>query len=689
MGREIVMSTIKAMLVRDMARAFTEAGLSVIPIKPDGTKAPALETWAEFQTRIATPEEVRVMFRDGLGIAIVGGDASGSLEILDIEAGAPFDEFCDLIKENDTALLDQLVHVATPSGGNHLFYRCDEIAGNQKLAMHLDEEGRPNVDFETRGRGGYVVTIGSPAECHPDRKEYRLLRNRLTQIPRITPVQRSLLLDAARSFNRVVRPAQVDRRPSPNGNCNGNGKRPGDVLNTQATWSAILKPHGWTAVGGRGEETLWRRPGKNFGFSATTNYKGSDLLYVFSTNAHPFEHETSYCKFTAYALLNHGGDYKAAARTIAQRFGMKDERSRARVADPMDEERQAIQQEGAAAEKGQTQVQPTPESYIEFAPQFLAIEDPPIRYLIPELLPEEIIALMHGEPRTRKSWAALEIAIALSTGRPAFGLSRFSVPAAVPVLYLSQEDGARPVRTRVTRLLRGYGLDWPGKLAFAIHRGIDLGSPEWQRRLIEDVKRHGFRLVVFDPIRRFCANADKGPAEVQSVTAFLRRLVVETGSSVDINHHDVKPGAEKPDTRRRSHKASGGDWFAASECPIAFEPAGENRSLVIPEDYKFSIDPKPFTFRIEEDAERKVWARLVGEDSTTEEAQNLTVDQKVLDYVTEHRGTSGSAVAKGCQIGKEIALAALDRLRKAEKLDSVKPDKKGKATTWFARAQNQ
>jgi hypothetical protein len=61
----------------------------------------------------------------------------------------------------------------------------------------------------------------------------------------------------------------------------------------------------------------WRRPGKRGpGISATTNYAGNGLLYVFST-ATIFEPERGYTKFTAYALLEHGGDFAAAARSLA------------------------------------------------------------------------------------------------------------------------------------------------------------------------------------------------------------------------------------------------------------------------------------------------------------------------------------------------------------------------------------
>ena len=64
----------------------------------------------------------------------------------------------------------------------------------------------------------------------------------------------------------------------------------------------------------------WRRPGKTErGTSATVNYEGSGVFYVFSTAADPFEELTGYSKFHAHVLLNHNGDFKAAAKALARR----------------------------------------------------------------------------------------------------------------------------------------------------------------------------------------------------------------------------------------------------------------------------------------------------------------------------------------------------------------------------------
>jgi putative DNA primase/helicase len=84
------------------------------------------------------------------------------------------------------------------------------------------------------------------------------------------------------------------------------------------SWEDILLPHGWRVVGHRGQVTRWCRPGKKDGISATTGHCG-DHLYAFSSNAHPFEPERAYSKFSAFARLNYGGDFRKAATALAAR----------------------------------------------------------------------------------------------------------------------------------------------------------------------------------------------------------------------------------------------------------------------------------------------------------------------------------------------------------------------------------
>ena len=130
--------------------------------------------------------------------------------------------------------------------------------------------------------------------------------------------------DVAREFNEYAPPervVQASRAPS-----TAKGNRPGDEFNRQISWADILEPHGWRPERVVGEVTYWTRPGKSRGVSATTgkcrSESGNDLLYVFTTNAPPFDGEDFYDKFGAFTRLNHAGDFSVAAKDVAEKLGL-------------------------------------------------------------------------------------------------------------------------------------------------------------------------------------------------------------------------------------------------------------------------------------------------------------------------------------------------------------------------------
>lgn len=97
------------------------------------------------------------------------------------------------------------------------------------------------------------------------------------------------------------------------------GERPGDEFNRTADWHDILLPQGWQWIRRMGDSWYLRRPGKMSGGHSATLRVSTDRLYVFSEEAQPFEPFKLYDKFSAYTLLEHGGDFSAAARTLATR----------------------------------------------------------------------------------------------------------------------------------------------------------------------------------------------------------------------------------------------------------------------------------------------------------------------------------------------------------------------------------
>ena len=73
-----------------------------------------------------------------------------------------------------------------------------------------------------------------------------------------------------------------------------------------------------------GEEDFWRRPGKDIGISATTNYEGSDYLYVFTTST-SLPPQRGIDKFGAYTFLSHNGDFSADTKSLVAQGYVEDE----------------------------------------------------------------------------------------------------------------------------------------------------------------------------------------------------------------------------------------------------------------------------------------------------------------------------------------------------------------------------
>lgn len=351
------------MATLDIAREYAlRARVSVLPIATDGTKGPATQylpfdadgkrTWKPFQCRIPDETQLRQLFGNGVGIGIIGGKVSGNLEFIDFDQAGLYEQFAEQVEAIEPGLLVRLPKVRTPRPGVHVALRCETIEGNQKLAQEWDAaEGKPKTLIETRGEGGYVVAPGSPLRCHETRRPYELLPGpTLAKIPTITSAERATLLAVARSFNKWVDEADVTDgwKSSTKGR---RGDSPGDDFAARVSWPEILAPSGWSQTGTRGDVTYWRRPGKSRGISATTGIKsqaGADLLCVFSSNAHPLTVPAgrtcgSFSKFAAFALLNHGGDFSAAAKNLAAKgYGKQKARATGTNREPATDQRPRI-----------------------------------------------------------------------------------------------------------------------------------------------------------------------------------------------------------------------------------------------------------------------------------------------------------------------------------------------------------
>jgi len=298
--------------------------LNISAIAADSNKR-ALQQWKRYTEQLPTEQELQDMFNYHRCecVAIICGEVSGRMEVIDVDCkyditGTLFQDFMQAIMDADPQLAQRLVLGTTRGGGYHIFYRCQSIDGNKKLAQRLttaqEKKDNPHekvkVLIETRGESGYVIAVPTPG--------YKYIQHTIAEIPEITPEERAMLHNIARSFNSVIEEvhtggAYVENKPYQ--------KSPFQDYNERGDVVGLLERHGWTVVGRKGPKTIFLRPGDTKSKSSGDYNSELGLFSVFTTSSQ-FEPQKGYRPSTLFAMLECGGDWKAAAkRLLADGYG--------------------------------------------------------------------------------------------------------------------------------------------------------------------------------------------------------------------------------------------------------------------------------------------------------------------------------------------------------------------------------
>lgn len=165
------------------------------------------------------------------------------------------------------------------------------------------------------------------------------------------------------------------------------------------------------------------------------------------------------------------------------------------------------------------------------------------RWLVESLWCDEAVGLLGGEPKSYKSWLALELAVAVASGKPCMG--RFAPGRTGPALLVMGEDAGHVVRERLRRIAARSGTTLE---SLPIHVVVE---PSIQLDLEEDMKRLGSTvasvkpvLTVLDPFVRLHRIDEKSASGVVPILSGLRALQRLHHTAVLIVHH-VRKGAGK------------------------------------------------------------------------------------------------------------------------------------------------
>lgn len=312
--------------MHDAAMAWYDAGMAVIPARADGSKRPVHE-WKKFQGERPARHLVEGWYKSKpeWGVGIVCGQASGNLEMLEIEAVRMFGEWPHKVDDIMAGHgLDELWDMlscsgygyceVTPSGGIHILYRISDmpVPGNTKIAMSEDSQ---TTYAETRGEGGFVIVAPTSGTVHPSGESWTVLFGEIGTVPTITWEQRCAIHAALKeALDERVLP--VYERPVGLTYDRSRGDRPGDAFNDDpnVTIGDVLLRNGWKFLGMKQgqEEYVHPRSSDMTTGSARTGYKGLPGLYAWSG----MPHEGSFDKFSILTHLEFNGDFSACSRYL-------------------------------------------------------------------------------------------------------------------------------------------------------------------------------------------------------------------------------------------------------------------------------------------------------------------------------------------------------------------------------------
>lgn len=177
------------------------------------------------------------------------------------------------------------------------------------------------------------------------------------------------------------------------------------------------------------------------------------------------------------------------------------------------------------------------------ASELMLKEFPPLKYAIPDLVPEGL-TILAGRPKYGKSWIALDFALAAAGGTNALG----TIPCkAGPVLYLALEDTDRRLHARIRSILQGAEVPDELSLQWEWQRADNGGLKMLRTWLDIYSKDDAARLVIIDTLQKVRGERSRSAGVYEDdykAVADFKKLSDEYRVPIMLLHHENKTGNE-------------------------------------------------------------------------------------------------------------------------------------------------
>jgi RecA-family ATPase len=169
---------------------------------------------------------------------------------------------------------------------------------------------------------------------------------------------------------------------------------------------------------------------------------------------------------------------------------------------------------------------------------------PPIDYLIIDLITNSSLNVFYGEAGSKKTYSALSMAVAVANGIDWLGFTTKKSP----VLIIDEESGEKRLSRRLNEVMRGMNLGASEQLFFISLAGFKLDKKEDVRIIESEINKIGAKLVIFDALADIMDGDENSKKDVQPVMNNLRKIADNTDSSILLIHHANKGGGYRGST---------------------------------------------------------------------------------------------------------------------------------------------
>ncbi len=283
-------------------------------------------------------------------------------------------------------------------------------------------------------------------------------------------------------------------------------------------------------------------------------------------------------------------------------------------------------------------------------------DDPQPDWLVEGLWAARAVGCIGGTPKIGKTWLALELALAVASGKPCLG--RFAVRDPGPVLVYCAEDTALAVKQRVAGLATARGIDFDRlAVGWIGASSLRLDDPRDRRRLTLTLIATKPRMLVLDPLVRLHRGDENSATEISEILGFLRSLQREHGVAVVLVHHVRKSGAADPGQSLRGS----GDLHAWGDSNLYLLRRDGRPALVA--EHRARPAPPPLALRLDGDP-----PRFVVDDAPVPTPDPL--DERVVHALLP-RPLTRTALRDQLGVRNESLGAALNRLLASGRLVRV------------------